>query len=131
MMKEPKNTVGKTAPDPLNTEEGKSVASDKTVKGKGGYHYNDSDGENSCKGRESDDESESSEEYALVEDDENLVNSNKTSVVNKKNASKVIIPPFTRYQMMIQLEQATNDAAIEEEKEGDDNPLEKIRVFLS
>ena len=63
---------------------------------------------------------------SMVEEDNNRVNSNKTSVVNKKNASKVAIPPFTRYQMMIQLEQDTNEAAIDEEKEGDTSPLKNI-----
>ena len=62
----------------------------------------------------------------MVEEDNNRVNSNKTSVVNKKNASKVATPPFTRYQMMIQLEQDTNEAAIDEEKEGDTSPLKNI-----
>ena len=69
---------------------------------------------------------ESSEE----EDDVNTVSSDQTSTIKKKDQGKVVLPKFTRYQIMILLDQDNSNAPIAEENGEEKSPPDRIRDFL-
>ena len=98
-----------------------STSSDTTKKNKNhdSYHYNDSDGENSW---DSDEDEK--------EDDVNTVSSDKTSQIKKKEGNKVILPSFTRYQFMVQLDQDTNETPILDNDAEEKSPVDRMREFL-
>lgn len=103
-----------------------SMHSAKTVKNTKDNHYNDSDGENSYAN------SIQSDDKSLNQDDENTVASDETSAIKKKDADKIILPKFTRYQMMILLDQTSNESPIEEEKQVEEkSPVERVKEFLN
>ena len=95
----------------------RSIATPKYLRGN--HHYDDSDGENSWPGS------------STSEDDDNTVNSNKTSVANKRDQRKIILPKFTRYQMMILLDQDSNETNIEENVQDSKSPSQRITEVLA
>jgi hypothetical protein len=124
--------VEKSTPDKSNktssyaqNDKSKSSSKDKSSTKKTSYddqnhHYNDSDGEASWNsGKNS------------FQDDENTVNSDKTSKISKKDLSKIILPKFTRYQMMILLDQENNEKAISENTEEDKSPTQRVMEVLA
>ena len=102
-----------------------SVASDQTSRTEinanhSNHHYNDSDGEASWN------------VSATTQDDENTVNSNETSKYNKGNENKVVLPAFTRYQMMILLDPENKEEEIKENSDQQENsPAQRIAEKLS
>ena len=106
-------------------EETESIKSDSTRKADTReYHFNDSDADNSW--------SDSvDKDNVLMEDEVNTVASNETSVIKKKDGKKMVLPKFTRYQMMILLDQTENDKFIEEINVDDQkSPVDRVREFL-
>ena len=83
-------------------------------------HYNDSDGEASWK------------LSATSQDDANTINSNETSKYHKGNADKLVLPQFTRYQMMILLDPENKETTIsEDDDKGTKAPAIRIAEVLS
>ena len=95
-----------------------STASNQTHKATAkSHHYNDND------------ENESWQDES--EDEQNTVSSDKTSKVTKKDENKVVLPKFTRYQMMILLDQGSgNEESILDTESSDKNPSQRILEFL-
>ena len=79
---------------------------------------------------EEDDSEEDDETVEESEDDENTVNSDKTSIRNKKKLKKMILPSFTRYQIMIQMDQENRDSPIAESEDEDKSPAQRLRDIL-
>ena len=106
-----------------DSEEECRQETDLQVRGSNEIVYNDD------KTKPEDDESQVDQH--TLEDDDNTINSNTTSVYNNKNIDKNVLPPFHRYQMMILLDQ--NDPfKITDETEDDviKSPAQRIREVL-
>ena len=95
-----------------------STSSSQTAKAKTkSHHYNDTEEEASW--------------TAEDEDEVNTVSSDKTSRVTRKNGNKLILPKFTRYQMMILLDQGeASEMSVLDDKDKDKSPSQRIREFL-
>ena len=103
-----------------NEEDDSSIASKATIRTKlKSHHYNDTDEDGSWNN-------------VTEEDEEHTVRSDVTSKVDKTNSGKIMLPKFTRYQMMILLDQGeSNGKSILEEKDVDKNPSQRILEFLA
>ena len=66
-----------------------------------------------------------------IEDDVNTISSDKTSKVHKGNSNKTVLPKFTRYQIMILLDQNSNQQIISEDNNEDKSPTERILEVLA
>ena len=74
---------------------------------------------------------ESSDESQTKEDSDNTVNSGETTTISKKNMNKVVLPPFTRYQIMILLDQENKQNLVAENDDDDEKaPLQRLRDVL-
>lgn len=78
---------------------------------------------------ECDDEEEYNEQVES-EDEVNTVSSDKTTQRGKKKQSKKVLPPFTWYQLMIQLDQENNDSPIEDKDTEGKTPAQRLRDIL-
>ena len=73
-----------------------------------------------------DQDEDSDETETLEEDDMNTIDSNGASKRGKKK-KQIVLPKFTRYQMMIQLNQEDKDPPIAENSTSDQNPPHRVR----
>ena len=69
-----------------------------------------------------DDDSDNSSTGSTKQDEENTVNSGRTTTVGKKNMNKVVLPSFTRYQIMILLDQENKQSPIQEDENNEKPP---------
>ena len=76
------------------------------------------------------DDEEEDDPQVETEDEVNTVASGETSIRNKKKLKKVILPSFTRYQIMIQMDQENRDSPIDEEEDEDKSPAQRLRDIL-
>ena len=79
---------------------------------------------------EEDDDSEENDLQVEEEDDENTVESGETSIRNKKKLKKMILPSFTRYQIMIQMDQENRDSPICDDEDEEKSPAQRLRDIL-
>jgi hypothetical protein len=84
-------------------------------------HLNDSDGEHSW----------SDSAAGTKEDDANTISSDKTSKVHKGNTNNIVLPKFTRYQLMILLDQNYSQQAISEDNNDEKSPTERVLELLA
>ena len=64
------------------------------------------------------------------QDNDDTVGSNNTSKRSKKNDSKLTLPPFTRYQLMILLDQENRDSPVDEDEGEEKSPAQRLRDVL-
>ena len=84
-------------------------------------HLNDSDGEHSWSGST----------VGTKEDDANTISSDKTSKVHKGNTNNIVLPQFTRYQIMILLDQNNSQQSIAEDNNDEKSPTERVLELLA
>lgn len=102
----------------INTDEASTTSNQTQKVEPKSHHYNDSEDNESWQ--------------AESEDEQNTVSSDKTSKIKKRDEHKVVLPKFTRYQMMILLDQGPeNDNGILDSKESDKSPSQRIKEFLA
>ena len=104
-----------------DTTDNVSYASSRTSRPTKKHHFHDSDDEHSWY-----------DPSITSEDDANTINSNETSKFHKGNQTKVVLPKFTRYQMMILLDQDQNQTSADNlAEEQDKTPSQRVREFLA
>ena len=100
-------------------DDNESTASENTVKAKTkAHHYNDNE------------ENESWNE-STQEDETNTVDSNSTSIRDKTINNRVKLPKFTRYQMMLLLDQKDSNVNILDSNDKDKHPSQRVLEFLA
>ena len=78
-----------------------------------------------------DNSEQSSGQQETTEDDNNTVNSDQTSSYRRRDMEKIILPPMTRYQIMLMLDHDNNNMQLtEDEDEEIKPPTQRIREFL-
>ena len=77
-----------------------------------------------------DNDSQESEAVEEEEDDENTVDSGTTTQYNRRNMNNVVLPPFVRYQMMILLDQDTNNSNLTDEEGELKSPVQRLKEVL-